>query len=186
MSGANKMAKDWVASHVRDGQTVLELGSGTGALSQEMLDAGCRVFSVDSAPDRGIVRKPDLIVDLVHVPWKWAKDSSFDVVVAMFCLQHLIGREVYAWGEISRVLKKGGTLIASGRHRMKVPHFEWDRSEPLKGDNRTTIIGLCSASGFQMRDFATAFYTPEDCSEAPPEVSNAWAMTAICTKGLKP
>jgi SAM-dependent methyltransferase len=186
MSGAYKLARDWVTRHVREGQSVLELGSGSGAISQEMLDAGARVFSVDSSSDRASVRKPDLVVDLVHVPWKWAKDNSVDVVVAMFCLHHLLGREASVWGEIGRVVKKGGLLVASGRHRLKVPHFEWDRAEPLKGDNRQTLIGLCAASGFQMRDFMTAFYTPEDNSEAPPEVSNAWALTAICTKGQKP
>lgn len=186
MNGSHQMSIAWLLKHVRPGQTVLDAGSGSGYNAVHLAAAGCKVFAVDLFPEKGVVRKPDLAADLTSVPWKWAKDESFDVVVSTYCLMTLLGREAAAWAEIGRVLKVGGILLATGRHRMEMPYFEWDRGDPLRGDNRMTLVGLCSASGLELRDFQTVLYTPESYEPAPAETSNAWALRAVCTKGRRP
>jgi SAM-dependent methyltransferase len=185
MSGAHLMSRDWIMKRVKAGQSVLDAGSGSGAHSIAMLKAGAKVFSVDMNPARGVERKPDLVTDLTDVPWRWARTEQYDVVVSTYCLQHLLGRESAAWAEIGRILKKGGRLLATGRYRLDVPYFEWDRNDPLRGDNRQSLIGICSASGLKLVDFQTVTYTDIDYKVEAPEKSTAWALEAVCTKGHK-
>ena len=71
-------------SHVPDnpGQAILDLGCGTGALTQELLAKSAHVVGADASPD--MVRKarmlhPDIdfrVVDACRMPWS----DRFDVV----------------------------------------------------------------------------------------------------------
>lgn len=185
MSGAHLMSRDWILKRVKKGDLVLDAGSGSGANSAAMVQAGAKVFSVDMNPARGVQRRPDLVADLTSVPWRWARNEQYDVVVSTYCLQHLLGRESAAWAEIGRVLKKGGRLLATGRFRPVLPYFEWDRNDPLRGDNRQSLIGLCSASGLKLVELQTVTYTEVDYKIEDPEKATAWALEAVCTKGLR-
>lgn len=185
ISGAHQLSLALIMEHVKPGMHVLDAGSGSGLNSARMIDAGCKVFSVDIDPAKGSIRKPDLAADLTSVPWRFAKDNSFDVVVATYFLQHLIGREVAAWGEIGRILKPGGLLLATGRHQTAAPAFEWDRGDPLRGDNSATLATLCAASGFEKTNFVTFHYDDAGYLLVAPASANAWALTARCTKGLR-
>ena len=182
MSGAHQMSREWVLSRVKPGWYILDAGSGGGWLSKQMAAKGASVLSVDLDPSRAVDKKPDLIKNLEN-PWTWAKDSVFDAVVSTYCLQHLLGREALAWAEVGRVLKKGGYFLATGRHSHQVPYFEWTRNDPLRGDNRDSLEGLASASGLRIVEHQSVHYDEQGYKVAPSQDSNAWAISAMSTKG---
>lgn len=99
------------------GRDVLDLGCGTGAMSELLGPMGARITAVDLAPqmvDRararlagtpGIVRLDAMDAQALDLP-----SASFDLVVAalslMFCPDHPA-----AFAEVHRVLRPGGRLV---------------------------------------------------------------------------
>lgn len=99
------------------GRDVLDLGCGTGAMSEMLGPMGARVTAVDLAPQMveearrrlagtpGIERIAAMDAQALDLP-----DASFDVVVAalslMFCPDHPA-----AFAEVHRVLRPGGLLV---------------------------------------------------------------------------
>ena len=91
--------------------TVLELGAGTGKLTEHLVALGHDVHATDPDPrmlDRLALRLPELRVSQTGAEEIPAADATFDVVVVA---------EAYAWfdheralPEIARVLKRGGSL----------------------------------------------------------------------------
>ena len=55
---ANKLARIMQASEVKNDETILEVGPGTGVLSQALLDAGARLVAVEIDADLAPVLKP--------------------------------------------------------------------------------------------------------------------------------
>ncbi len=77
------------------GQLVLDLGSGTGVGSRAALASGARVVAVDVAVgmlalDRES-RPPAIAADALSLP---LRDDSIDIVLAPFCLNHLLDPSV--------------------------------------------------------------------------------------------
>ncbi|HWJ09907.1 MAG TPA: methyltransferase domain-containing protein [Nocardioides sp.] len=91
--------------------TVLELGAGTGKLTEHLVALGHDVHATDPDPrmlDRLAARLPELRVSQTSAEEIPAADGTFDVVVAA---------DSYEWfdheralPEIARVLKRGGTF----------------------------------------------------------------------------
>jgi SAM-dependent methyltransferase len=92
---------------------VLDLGTGTGAVSRPATAAGAHVIAVDNAlgmlQANRAQRPPAVIADAVALP---SRSAAFDVVIASFSLNHL---EEPATGvrEAARVLRRDGVLLAS-------------------------------------------------------------------------
>jgi len=116
---------EWIVSHyhLRSGESVLEIGCGTGSMWQGVtLPEGCHVTLTDlSAGMLETTRRntPHLhadyvVCDAMDLPWA---DESFDVVIANMMLYHVpdIDR---ALAEVRRVLKPGGRFYAAtfGEH----------------------------------------------------------------------
>ena len=101
-------------SHVPDnpGQAILDLGCGTGALTQELLAKSAHVVGADASPD--MVRKarmlhPDIdfrVVDACRMPWS----NRFDVVFSN-AVFHWISDQKALLENIFRVLKPQGRLV---------------------------------------------------------------------------
>ena len=91
--------------------TVLELGAGTGKLTEQLLALGHDVHATDPDPrmlERLTARFPELRVSQTTAEEIPAPDTSFDVVVAADCYQWFDHDK--ALPEIARVLKRTGTL----------------------------------------------------------------------------
>jgi SAM-dependent methyltransferase len=103
----------WRTIEVWEPQHVLEVGGGEGELAERIQgELGAQVSFVDFSPRmvelaraRGIDAQEG---DVLQLPFG---DGVFDTVVAAWMLYHVPDLEV-GLGEIARVLRKGGALIA--------------------------------------------------------------------------
>jgi ubiquinone/menaquinone biosynthesis C-methylase UbiE len=116
---------DTGAAHMRDGDTVLDVGCGLGyALRQYAARKNIRGFGIDYAANMvGVARELQREYDATlrgTVEFRQASvlelpfaDATFDVVTSSRCLMALLDweRQKSALVEIARVLKPGGTLV---------------------------------------------------------------------------
>jgi SAM-dependent methyltransferase len=104
------------------GQSLLDLGTGTGALARQFSRQGCGVVGVDlSGPlleeARRLARQDGLEIEWVQGPAESTglSSASFDVVSAGQCW-HWFEREKVA-AEVYRLLRPNGSLL--------IAHFDW-------------------------------------------------------------
>lgn len=104
---------------LRDGMSILEVGSGPGFVTEQLLEAfpNCAVTALELDPDMCAVSRSHLsrqaperleIVEGSILMTDFA-DESFDFALARFVFQHLSAPDL-AMSEILRVLKPEGTL----------------------------------------------------------------------------
>jgi len=112
----------------RSGQTLVDLGTGTGTLARGFAGRGCRVIGIDpSASMLEQARQLDAVAG-VQVDHRVARaeetglpGSSADVVTAGQCWHWFDGPRAAA--EVARILRQDGVLV--------VAHFDWI---PLAGN----------------------------------------------------
>jgi SAM-dependent methyltransferase len=101
-----------------DGARVLELGAGSGSMSQLLHVAGYEVEACDLEP--GLFQYPKVTcrrADLAE-PLPYA-DASFDGVVCVEVLEHIDGHE-RLFREVERVLKPGGVFLFTTPNVMSI------------------------------------------------------------------
>jgi 2-polyprenyl-6-hydroxyphenyl methylase/3-demethylubiquinone-9 3-methyltransferase len=102
-------------------KTWLDLGCGSGVLTQDLLERGAVVVAVDASP--GMLREAQSYIDVDNVSvvtWLQSDvqslpqltDASFDGVLCSSVLEYL-EHPVAALGEAARLLRPGGKLIVS-------------------------------------------------------------------------
>lgn len=128
------------------GSRILDVGCGTGLLCRELAKAGYDAFGVDPhAASMGLDPERFRVGEASSLPWP---PKSFDMVCALDVLEHVDDRAALA--EIARVLKPGGTLLAS------VPAYRWLWSERdtaaghLRRYNRSSFRATLSEAGFSV------------------------------------
>jgi 2-polyprenyl-6-hydroxyphenyl methylase/3-demethylubiquinone-9 3-methyltransferase len=160
-----ELRRAFLLAHVAPGETVLDLGAGSGEFSAALRDAGVTPVAVDVAAEalrRASARVPGLDARL------WAAgeplpagDSSVDVVWAGEVVEHVV--DVAPWlSEVRRVLRPGGTLLLTtpdhGRATMLAlalsarrfdAHFE-PRSDHVRFFSRRTLAALLDDLGFDV------------------------------------
>jgi SAM-dependent methyltransferase len=114
-----------------NGQFVLDVGSGTGALAQAAASGGARVAVADFSPGmlahrRGRGRMPTA-ADARALPFS---GGSFDAAMAGFLLNHLPPAPVLA--EMARVVRPGGAVMAST--------WSAGRPDPVKEAVREVLV----------------------------------------------
>jgi ubiquinone/menaquinone biosynthesis C-methylase UbiE len=123
-------AYDRLASHIREGQSVLDLGCGTGALTLRAAQKGARVKGIDiNAQMLDIARKRVAEANLVPsvelcemgvAELGGEKSESYDAVMAGLCFSELTEDELaYTLREIKRILKPEGLLLIGDEVRPK-------------------------------------------------------------------
>lgn len=113
---------------VREGDTLVDLGTGTGTLAREFAARGCKVIGVDISVQLLEQAKDICLQENVEVDFRFAKaeetglpDAAFNVVSAGQCW-HWFDRPQAA-REVMRLLKPNGTVL--------IAHFDW---LPLEGN----------------------------------------------------
>ena len=114
--------------HLEPGQTLLDLGVGTGLGSFPFHKAGLTITGLDSSPSMiQQCRRKGLPIELVHhdltaVPWPFANDR-FDHIIST-CVFHFIDDLAGIAGEAARVIEPGGFF-----------GFDFDEYDPAADDD---------------------------------------------------
>jgi 2-polyprenyl-3-methyl-5-hydroxy-6-metoxy-1,4-benzoquinol methylase len=104
---------EMLISHLKPGMTVLELGCGTGYLTQELARSGAEVVAIDISPELLEIAKancsaPNVRYQIENAYAMSYDDAMFDSVVGSSVLHHLEIED--ALRGVYRVLKPGGTI----------------------------------------------------------------------------
>jgi ubiquinone/menaquinone biosynthesis C-methylase UbiE len=108
------------------GKQVLEVGCGTGVLTEWLLDKGARVTAFDVSPEMTRIARErlggrtHLVVADLEEPLQFVADGSVDVVVASLVL-HYVRDWAPVFAEFRRVLRPGGCVVFSTHH----PAADW-------------------------------------------------------------
>jgi ubiquinone/menaquinone biosynthesis C-methylase UbiE len=119
---------DRLASHVQNGQRVIDLGCGTGALTLRAAQKGARVKGIDVNPQMlEIARKKAVRAGLVQnleldemgvAELSGEESESYDVAMSGLCFSELTEDEViYTLKQVKRILKPGGLLLVADEVR---------------------------------------------------------------------
>lgn len=178
MNGARKLALDYIMPRAVAGQSVLDLGAGASPLAGMMSAKGCHVTAVDR--DSAALTKAweesgktyTLCVADVTQSFFW-NDDRFDLVTAVYSIQHMLGHQARVWSQAARVLKPGGRMIFVGRFDRAAPRLEAGRKDPLVSDNLFTIEHMAGACGLVVTDCSVLQYQQESYREAVWDEANA-------------
>jgi SAM-dependent methyltransferase len=115
----HRLALPHVLRHLHpDGARVLDLGAGTGSMSQLLDEAGYHVEACDLEPAlfqfRGVDCKPADFAE--PLPYG---DGMFDGIVCVEVLEHIDGHE-RLFREVERVLKPGGVFVFTTPNVMSI------------------------------------------------------------------
>ena len=165
-----ELRRAFMLSAVRPGARVLDLGSGAGQFTAELVQAGADVVGVEiaeAAVARGRAGHPGLDFRLAPIEGPLPlEDGSFEVVWASEVIEHVA--DTASWlSDVRRVLVPGGKLLLTtpshGRLRLAVRGIE-PFSEPL-GDHlhlytRRSLRALLEEFGFGEIEVRTAAGLP--------------------------
>jgi demethylmenaquinone methyltransferase/2-methoxy-6-polyprenyl-1,4-benzoquinol methylase len=115
-------AYDRLATHVRAGQRVLDVGCGTGALAVRAARRGAQVVGIDVNPQMldlarqrvdGLGGGPDVeLREMGVVELDGEPPCDYDIVMSGLCLSELTdGERVFALRQAHRLLKPDGLLL---------------------------------------------------------------------------
>jgi predicted ATP-grasp superfamily ATP-dependent carboligase/ubiquinone/menaquinone biosynthesis C-methylase UbiE len=129
----------WVDSlALAPGVRALEVGCGAGYASLALARRGCSVKALDATPEMvamtqaaaeaaGLSQLQAVHGDVNALPFP---EEAFDLVLALGVLPWMAS-EAQALGEMARVLRRGGWLIASADNRMSLQRVLDPRTSPL-------------------------------------------------------
>jgi SAM-dependent methyltransferase len=165
------LRRDFLLARVGAGESVLDVGCGSGEFSAALLDAGARPIAVDVAGEalrRARERVPGLDARLwVAGEPLPVEDAAVGAVWAGEVIEHVA--DVAPWlSELRRVLRPRGTLLLSTPHhgpgtllrlalspRRFAEHFE-PRSDHVRFYSPRTLRELLDDLGFDVAELRTA------------------------------
>ena len=121
---------DRLTSRIKKGQTILDLGCGTGALTLRAAQKGAKVKGIDINPQmleiaqKQVIKKNLLqninLCEMGVAELETEKSDSYDMVMSGLCFSELSEDElIYTLKEIKRILKPGGFLLIADEIRPK-------------------------------------------------------------------
>jgi SAM-dependent methyltransferase len=118
------LVSDRIIKLIKDikGKKVIDLGCGTGRISKILSKRGAEVYGIDISKEMiNIAKKEDLkskyfVGDISNLP-KILKKNKFDLALALLVFLYLDKKKMQkSLIEISKILKKGSTLIIADVH----------------------------------------------------------------------
>ena len=100
--------------YARKGYKVLNIGAGTGTMTQELLKKGCIVEAVELNPYRAKYLRENIGIKVYEGTFESAdlQQSSYDMVVLSQVLMHLFSLK-NTFQKIKYVLRPGGIIVSS-------------------------------------------------------------------------
>ncbi len=121
---------DRLTSHIKKGQTILDLGCGTGALTLRAAQKGAKVKGIDinaqmlEIAQKQVIKKNLLqninLCEMGVAELETEKSDSYDMVMSGLCFSELSEDEsIFTLKEVKRLLKPGGSLHVADEVRPK-------------------------------------------------------------------
>ncbi len=170
---SREAAYDYILPRIPKNSAVLDVGAGESPFANQILEKGCDIVAVDHDLQR--LRRGYLHCDqrirTIHSDIRLAElpHTYYDVVTAIYSLQHMIGFEPAIWAKIRTWLRDGGIFLGTARYRMNSPQYEGARGDPLMSQDENTIRVLAAFTNFKIVEMQLYAY------DGP-----AWARTEKC------
>lgn len=145
----------------------LDTACGTGRYSKTLSDEGFEVTGIDSSKDMleiAKIKAPQvkfILGDINSIPFE---DKSFDLVICALALSHFSSLDRVIQ-ELSRVLKKGGTLILSDIHPWFVIIGGQAEFQDVRG-KKGYVYNYIHMPSEYIKAFARATLEIDECIEA--------------------
>jgi ubiquinone/menaquinone biosynthesis C-methylase UbiE len=166
-----ELRRGFLLSHVRSGDTVLDIGCGAGEFSAALREAGVQPIAVDVARE-ALSRASERVPGLDARLWRAGEplpvdDGAVDAIWAGEVIEHVV--DLAPWlSELRRVLRPRGTLLLTTPHhgrgtllrlalspRRFAQHFE-PRSDHVRFLSPRTLRELLHDLGFDVARLRTA------------------------------
>lgn len=119
-----------LTSRIKKGQTILDLGCGTGALTLRAAQKGAKVKGIDinaqmlEIAQKQVIKKNLLqninLCEMGVAELETEKSDSYDMVMSGLCFSELSEDElIFTLKEVKRILKPGGFLLVADEVRPK-------------------------------------------------------------------
>jgi SAM-dependent methyltransferase len=170
MSGSHAAALKFCMARIPDRSTVVDVGAGMSPLSGWLSkEKACKVLAFDLNRERltkgweAASRSYEIkVADATKID---LAVGTFDVAVALYSLQHMLGYEAFVWVRIHQWLKRGGLMLVASRYRLNSPVFEGDRGDPLMSQDEHTIKALAIYCGFDIVEIQPYWYDEQTYRE---------------------
>ena len=160
-----------VLNYVKRGEFVLDLGSGSGVVSDKIANMGCEVVAADLSLGKiKNCRKKNpqtlgVVCDGRDLPFK---EGSFDRVICIEVIEHIPQAEKCV-SEISRVLGDNGELVLTTpnyRSLWPVVEYLWDtlgkgidyRLQHVSKFNKDSLVKSLGTGGLEVLEVRTIFF----------------------------
>lgn len=177
------------------GARVLDGAVGLGQLATRMQSRGYRVFGIDYSVDAAIhVKKtsnvPVVVGDMTKMPFK---DGAFDGLTTGETLEHL-DNDAAAANEIGRVLREGGTCIATVPALQSLWSYSDDYYEHRRRYSRKQLTTMFRDAALSIRKakywgfpvvltYDTLFLLPMNKRRAKKKVDEDAALQSVARVG---
>jgi ubiquinone/menaquinone biosynthesis C-methylase UbiE len=139
------------AAGVGPGSRALDVGAGSGFVTQALLEAGAHVTAVDASPamvgqlHQRFPAAEARLGDAESLPFA---EQAFDAVLANMCLHH-VERPWQALAEMARVLAPGGRLVVTDLDRHDFRFLREEHHDLWMGFERTLFQAWLVQAGLR-------------------------------------
>lgn len=165
--------RDWLPDNI-EGKKILGLACGGGQQMPILVANGadCTVFDISEKQleqDKFVMERENIQYNLVQgdMTEKFPfDDESFDIIIQAFCNMYIQDMQ-FVWNECYRVLKKGGSMIATMDNGINFL-FKNQSKEPLIVENKLPLNTVENKkirqayNGFNMNQICIFSHTLED------------------------
>lgn len=173
------------AAGVRAGGRALDVGAGSGFLSEGLLAAGASVVAIDVSPAMMAAlreRFPAVdarVGDAERIP---APGAEFDAALANMCLHH-VERPAVAIREMARVVRSGGAVVVTDLEPHAHEFLRVEHHDRWMGFAHEDVARWMREAGLREVEVTSL---PEDCCATSECGSETAKVTIFLARGVKP